>query len=559
MTALSASPKKLRNVSLAVIIAIGVLRVWIGRYTLCPDGISYLDLSDAFASHRWLEAINSYWSPLYPWMLSWVVPPVTSAKWQVPAAQMANILIYVLALGCFEFFLQAISERSRSLEGQQGSTQLPQSPLRGVAYALFLWSSLDLIGVADVSPDLLVAAVVYGIAGLMVRVRTRATISIFAALGLALGIGYWAKAIMFPLGVIFLTIARFAVPRNRQRFSKIGVSAVIFIIVAAPLVAVLSYKTGRLTFGDSGWLNYAASVSPGGGVRNWQGIPSESGVPVHPTRLIVEYPPVYEFAAPIGGTYPPTYDPAYWNAGHRWTWNARAQARVIARHAMTYAGLLISQSGLLAGTLALLAVGGSSTLEAIAGHWPLLVMCFVPFGVYALVHAETRFLGAYVAIAWIVVLSSVRLPPHLANRMVPALLWAVAATMVISVIASTARAWRDSNDPCSVRPQVAVAEELERNGVTAGAKVASFGDGDWAYWARLAHLRIVAEIMTPDLPEFWKANAGRRQAVYDALAAAGSTIVVAQPPEFVPLDEGWSRLGGTSYYVRQLRPEEIHE
>ncbi len=35
-----------------------------------------------------------------------------------------------------------------------------------------------------------------------------------------------------------------------------------------------------------------------------------AGVPLHPPRLIHDNPLIWEFAAPIGGTYPLAYDPA---------------------------------------------------------------------------------------------------------------------------------------------------------------------------------------------------------------------------------------------------------
>ena len=36
---------------------------------------------------------------------------------------------------------------------------------------------------------------------------------------------------------------------------------------------------------------------------------------LHPTRKILSWPEVYEFATPVSGTYPVFYDPTYWWAG----------------------------------------------------------------------------------------------------------------------------------------------------------------------------------------------------------------------------------------------------
>ena len=552
-----ADPRRtIRIVFAVVILAFGVLRAWIGRYSLCPDGMCYLDLADAFAGRRWLEAFNSYWSPLYPWLQSWVLPPLApSPRWQVPAAQIVNLCVYLLAFGCFELFLRSVLKLSRSDKEETGTTPLPELAVMAVAYSLFLWTSLHLIRVEAVGADMLVAATVYLIAALLLRIQSGAARSTFVAIGIVLGVAYWAKAVMFPLGLVFLALAWFAVPKKQGRFLNLALAGLMFATVSAPLVAVLSHKAGRLTFGDSGWLYYAQFVSPGAGLRNWQGDPPGSGVPLHTTRLIFQHPRVFEFATPTGGTYPPTLDSAYWNAGLRWTFNLRAQVATVARHAPMYTELLLhSQSGLVAGVLAFLAVGRKPALAAILRNWPLLAMCSAAFGIYALVHAETRFLCAYVAILWITILAGIRLPRQMAaDKLVSALLWAIAITIQISLLSSAAHAWRDA-DPCSVRPHIEVAEELNRIGLHADSKVAVLGDGDWAFWARLAHLRIVAEIASPDVPDFWASAAQQQTKIYELLAKAGAVAVVtAPPPPAVTPDDSWVRLGRTPYCIRWLK------
>ena len=36
---------------------------------------------------------------------------------------------------------------------------------------------------------------------------------------------------------------------------------------------------------------------------------------VHPSRKILDTPPIYEFATPVKGTLPIWYDPSYWTEG----------------------------------------------------------------------------------------------------------------------------------------------------------------------------------------------------------------------------------------------------
>jgi hypothetical protein len=83
---------------------------------------------------------------------------------------------------------------------------------------------------------------------------------------------------------------------------------------------------------------------------------------------------------------------------------------------------------------------------------------------------------------------------------------------------------------------------------------AIFGDGDWAYWARLAHLRIVAGNHEPRYARilgFWRREESTNLSSTDE---GGSYGVVTNPPlPPVILGGGWPRLGNTPYYIRWLK------
>ncbi|MBA3714787.1 MAG: hypothetical protein H0W76_20390, partial [Pyrinomonadaceae bacterium] len=53
----------------SIAIVLGALHAWHGRYEISPDGISYLDMGDAYWRGDFQMAINGYWSPLYSWLL----------------------------------------------------------------------------------------------------------------------------------------------------------------------------------------------------------------------------------------------------------------------------------------------------------------------------------------------------------------------------------------------------------------------------------------------------------------------------------------------------------
>src|SRR6266704_6885585 len=92
-----------------VALALGAAQAWTTRFTMNPDGISYLDIGDAYWRGDWHNAINAYWSPLYSWILGFFLKVLkTTAYWEYPMVHLVNFLIYAAALGCFEFFLVTV-------------------------------------------------------------------------------------------------------------------------------------------------------------------------------------------------------------------------------------------------------------------------------------------------------------------------------------------------------------------------------------------------------------------------------------------------------------------
>ena len=67
-TALSQRKKSsLQIIFWLIAIFLGALQAWVYRYDLASDDIiAYLDIGDAYLKGNWQEAINGYWSPLYP-------------------------------------------------------------------------------------------------------------------------------------------------------------------------------------------------------------------------------------------------------------------------------------------------------------------------------------------------------------------------------------------------------------------------------------------------------------------------------------------------------------
>jgi hypothetical protein len=321
---------------------------------------------------------------------------------------------------------------------------------------------------------------------------------------------------------------------------------------------------GRFTFGDSGKLNYSTFVSPGGRIIHWQGIPPASGTPKHPTRKLAVEPTIYEFNGPIPGTYPPSYDPSYWNEGRRATFSLRSQLSVIAHHVPPVVELFsVAQPSLTAGFLFLLFWNSAGFLRGLSRQWELVATSLAMVALYMLVHFETRFAGAFVVLIWLSLFLALRSPAAqnspkidlhgIGSQGIAGLSVAALVVVMLLLLASGTAKLIVNGCPESAQSQLEMARHLP---IAPGTAVAVVGAGNFSYWAHFAQLRIVADIMSPDEPEFWRLTEAGRQQLYAAFRATGAQAIVAEPPAAPGglLDARWKQVGTTTYYYYPLYP-----
>lgn len=88
---------------------VGFLSAYAERNQINPDGVSYLDLADAYARGNWEQAINSYWSPLYSVVLAAVIPKVPSS-WELVTAHAVNAIVFTIAVVGFDLLLNRLAD-----------------------------------------------------------------------------------------------------------------------------------------------------------------------------------------------------------------------------------------------------------------------------------------------------------------------------------------------------------------------------------------------------------------------------------------------------------------
>jgi hypothetical protein len=561
-------------------VVFGGVSFWEGRFDMDPDGIAYLDMADAYARRDWENALNSVWSPLYSWMLIPVLRGLKpSAYWEFPVVQGANFLIYLGALGAFLYFLgQLMRYQAWRTVGDgvlPSEESVPTWMVYAAGYAVFLWGCLIAIGVTHVGPHLAIAALTFVTTGLLLRIRMHPNGTWnWAALGLVLGLTYLARAQSLVFVPVYLGLAVLGLPGGWWRVGRmvlrpllaLGFFVVLASVYAIPLFTVKNQIAGHALVR----LNYAWYVN-GVPILHWQGHPP-FGVPVHPTRVLSTAPMVNEFDGPIGGTYPPWYDPSYWYEGVQPRFSMTGHLRRLVESVMgggDSADFMTffswSPSALVLVLVAVfLARRRMLSWNSLRDHAPLLVPALVALATYpTLTILPGRFLGAFLPIVWVGLVAALAGEPGRERRSRTTRMVAVGICLFHLAILLAITGARTAKFVAASVPHEhwEVATALHSSGVHQGSKVAAFGRPRHAYWARLARVTIVADMRSRFVQQFWDAPGDRRRDLLTKLQATGVKAIVfhrAVRPDVPPTDVGdtwrWTELNGTGYLALIHRP-----
>jgi hypothetical protein len=553
----------LERILLFVSVSLGLVHAWMGRYAMNPDGVSYLDVGGAFFHGDWAQAVNAYWSPLYPWTIGILIGIVNPLpRWEFPLVHFVNFVVFLVALLAFRSFLEVLTTFHRDqIPHSMPSVRDPEAdwPLLLLAYPVFWWAALELVTLYDVAPDLMVMTCLLLAARILLSLRPSDTWWEFALFGFVVGIGYWTKAILFPVGIVTLAASYLYRCKDKNWRRGIIVACLVFLLVSTPLIFLLSKQKGRFTFGDSGKLAYAWCVSPRTFWRNWQG-EGESGTPLHPTRQLLRHPPIFEFDGPVRGTYPPWTDPSYWNDGLRARFEWEAQAQVLASNLLSEARLLFrAQPALAVAVIVLALLSGRRWWRNLRAFWPLILIAGSGLVAYLLILENDRYLGGFLLLFFIPLLAAAQYQPGdqtiVGYLAIAAFTMMALGTLDYTVRVATNHPANAGSGPNSTLQDLVAADQLLHLGMRSGDKIAVIGDGTGAYWARLAKLRIVAEIMDMNhgSREFWDSPSDEKRNVYGVLAETKAIAVVTICPAYLQeLPDRWQHIDGTPYCWRSL-------
>jgi hypothetical protein len=556
---------------------LGATQAYAGRHYLNADGISYLDLGDAWAHADWQAGLSTYWGPLYPGFLGGALAILRpTAYWEIAVVKLVGFSLFGGCLFAFEALLRELLLWRRTwLEADSG---LPNWAVTLIAYPLFLVAALHLISLELATPDLCVTFLLFLAAAVMTRNR-RLGISPArsAQLGLVLGLAYLAKAALLPIGVIFLAVSCLAAGTMRKLRLHLAICGTLWLAIVGGYVAAMSSKVGRLTFGDARTLNCLWFVN-GVEVFRWRTADPGLGKPIHPPLQLWDSPPLYVFAqvdefsgsvqvdkfgsSVVNGTYPLWFDPGYWCQGLVCRWTPAEQLRTLGTTGADLLWILVVDFGvgtatlLLLGLVARLSFRGPARARSrgLMAAYHLIVPSAAAIGLYFLVHVQGRYLAPFLVLLALGFLVGFRFAPspHWQQRRVLRLLtilvWAPVLAMI--VVFGLRAAWQIlQGEGPQANQQWAVADYLEQHGIGPGGKVAVLGDAFECGWARLGRLRIVAQM--EDVAGYRAADYRTRHALYSKFRSTGAMAVIA--PEARELGEDWVPIPGTAFHMWLLR------
>ena len=565
--------KKLRYLKIVcwiILISAGLVQTWYTRHRIYSDGVSYLEIARYYAAGNWKAALNSYWSPLFSWILAFgmlVLRP--SPYWETGLLHLTNFVAYVACLVGFEQLIAGLLKFQRRLVGETG---LSEPAIRITGYCVFLITTLVSIGIGNISPDMVGTAIGLFLAAILLKIESGDTnVSTYIWFGLLLGLEYLTRAAFAVFVPFYLVTAVVVMYRSTGRLASLKpalVSAMATLILVMPFLAALCVSKGRFTLGDAGKLNYGWEVDGAARLVHWQGEPGDIGSPIHPTHKVFDHPAVYTFASPVQGSYPPWYDPSYWYAGIAPRLKLGPQLYVFKRGLKGAVYLFVRSPVVLPAFALIFFMGWFRWLSrrGILAYWFLLLPSMAYIAVYTLVYLDPRYVAGSFLVIWMCILASISLQnATLRTRASQGLLvvsLVVAASFVRTNLLHAARLTLGDLFHLHESERSAngmIAQRMKELGLRPGDRIAWIGEAINAEWARVDGAKIVAEIPVrydhqedllfrwnitnkAEIKAFWDAPPPVKDRVFDLFRKEGVKFVMVDTiPDGVE-SAGWNRV-----------------
>jgi hypothetical protein len=198
-------------------------------------------------------------------------------------------------------------------------------------------------------------------------------------------------------------------------------------------------------------------------------------------------------------------------------------------------------------------------------QWGLLLPALAAFCLYGLVYVEGRYIGVFLVLLWADLLVNIRLPASQTNKRLSSLVSLIMIVFIVmnifffnlegfkNLISGQRTKTAKSIQPPAPSWPGQVAEELYDLGIQPGDKVAVIGYAFDSFWARLARVQIISEMLGSDAEPLWVGGPSKRSEVLEAFRSTEAKAIVAEyVPNYAQLGDDWYQIGNTNYYIYLL-------
>ena len=508
------------------------------RQGMGVDGVGYIESGMAYTRLDWHWAINTYWSPLYSWVLALFLKLIPhSMEMEFPLVHVVNFFCFVFTLWCFHQFWSALTNLAELQPGEATISTLCPRLYHAFGYGLFLYLFVPLV--RTVTVDLLASGFVFLICSRMLLCRQSREIGILQSvlLGMLIAFAFYAKAILLYFGVF--AIGSVLVDRNyHHRTRTCIISGLTALSLIAPWAIAQKMVGGKFSLGSSGRLNYAWFVdgAPAGDYQEPGGPPTA----FFPGERLSHGIDAFTIPARDNFTYLPWYDPGRIDQT-KTRFSSTGELHAIWRNALWLRIWLLGEYGaLVVCFVGLLLVGPRLWVGKIRVYLPIIIPNMAIFAMYVLIFVRSyRYIAASFLVMYWAILAAVRLHKS-AYRYVSAFLLASLLTFCVFNVPGTLKAVFITAPENQETVALAKALRAELPPQTRIA-VIGLGSGGSAYWAHLAQTPIVGEVWERSAQQFWKLGCDERQNILLKLKSAGAAVVVGVPPQD-KRQEGWQRI-----------------
>lgn len=218
------------------------------RHAINADGISYISIARRYLAGDWYAAVNSYWSPMYSWLL---VPFLALKIDPLLAGKLLSILIGLITIPGVHVL----------------AARFPLSGRLHLGFMLSLLPALWLFTFQTLTPDFLVVCVliwyfsVIFSPGYLARPSAAVLAGVMGALAyISKGYGFYYIMAHLALMTVLLWFGVRAAEPRRKVLRAYLVSMVVFAVLSGGWIAMLTFKYGHITVSSPGRFNHALAA-----------------------------------------------------------------------------------------------------------------------------------------------------------------------------------------------------------------------------------------------------------------------------------------------------------